>query len=67
MTGSLSRIEDRNRPRASAGVLGVTTLRPGVWAYQTSRFWEWVAESCWPPPPGVRRTIGTLVCPPNIP
>ena len=45
---------------------GATTFRPGTWAYQTSRFCEWVAASCCPPPPGVRMTIGTETCPPNI-
>ena len=51
---------------ASAGVDGATTFRPGTCAYQTSRFCEWVAASCWPPPPGVRITIGTETWPPNI-
>jgi hypothetical protein len=31
ITGSSSRIDAMSRPFASAGVLGITTLRPGVW------------------------------------
>ena len=51
---------------ASAGVAGATTFRPGTCAYHTSRFCECVAASCWPPPPGVRMTSGTLTWPPNM-
>ena len=66
ITGSSSRMAAVSSAFASAGVDGATTFRPGMWAYQTSRFCEWVAASCWPPPPGVRMTIGTLTWPPNI-
>ena len=64
-TGSSSRIAAASRPLASAQVAGATTFSPGTWAYQTSRFCEWVADSCWPPPPGVRITSGTLTWPPD--
>jgi hypothetical protein len=46
-------------PLASVGVLGATTLRPGVWQNQASGFWLWKGPPRTPPPDGRRTTIGT--------
>ena len=53
-------------PRASAGVAGVRTLIPGMWAYQPSRLCECWAASWRPPPVAIRTTSGTLNWPPDM-
>ena len=65
-TGSSSRMADFSSPLASAGVPGATTFRPGKWAQMASGVCEWVAPSCRPPPPTVRRTMGTRIWPLNM-
>src|SRR6188768_4144664 len=64
ITGSLSRMELFNKPFASEGLLGITTFKPGQFAYQFSKACEcWLlnipAEAV-----GPRKTIGTVYCPP---
>ena len=50
---------ERSRPRASDGVDGMTTFRPGMWAKNASTDWEWYSAPCTPPPYGARSVIGT--------
>ena len=64
--GLSSWIECRNIQYASVTVEGMATTSPGTWANQVSRCWE-----CWGPCPvpasdGVRITIGTATCPPDM-
>src|SRR3972149_1581868 len=65
ITGFSDRIAVFSRPLASAGVDGITTVSPGIWANQDSKVCEWVAASC-PQPAGVRTTSGIVICPPNM-
>ena len=66
ITGSLSLIEDFNRPFASYGFEGTITFKPGQFANQLSKAWEWVAPS-WPADPvGPLKTIGHENWPPDI-
>jgi hypothetical protein len=53
-------------PLASAGLDGITTLSPGVWAYQASWLWECWAAAPVPDPNGSRTTMGTLTAPPSM-
>ncbi len=64
--GSSSAMHDASRPRASDGVLGTTTFRPGTWVSQASSICECWAPTCSPPPTAVRRTMGTGVRPPDM-
>ena len=50
----------------SAGVEGQATSRPGTWRKSASKLCEWVGPSWWPPPPGIRTTIGTRAWPLNM-
>ena len=65
-TGSGSASAGASMPRASATVAGVSTRRPGTWAYQFSRLCECCAASCRPAPVAIRMTIGTENCPPDM-
>jgi 2-oxoisovalerate dehydrogenase E1 component beta subunit len=49
-----------NRPLASYGVEGMTTLRPAMWVKSDSGDWLWVWPPKMPPPYGVRMTIGIV-------
>ena len=55
-----------SRPLASCGVDGTTSLRPGVWSSHASTLLEWWAAAELMAPSGIRSTIGTLHCPPNM-
>ena len=57
---------DSNSPLASAGVAGMTTLRPGTCANHASRDCECCAAAPVPEPPGARSTMGTLAAPPSM-
>ena len=63
-TGSSDRMELLRSPLASAGVEGMTTVRPGTWAYQASSRCEWVAARQPAIPEDPRKTIGTENWPP---
>ena len=41
MHGFLSLIQESRSPLAMEGLLGMTILRPGVWAKYDSGDWEW--------------------------
>ena len=45
-------------PRASYGVDGMTTFRPGMWAKKASTDCEWYSAPWTPPPYGARSVIG---------
>ena len=49
----------RSSPRASYGVDGMTTLRPGTWVKNASTDCEWYSAPWTPPPYGARIVIGT--------
>ena len=52
--------------RTAAVASRMTTFNPGQFAYTASRHCECCAPS-WPAaPPGPRKTIGTLNCPPDM-
>ena len=53
-------------PLASSGVVGASTIRPGIMPYSTSKLCECCEDSWWPAPPGIRITIGTPTSPPNM-
>ena len=55
-----------SRPLASSGVEGTATFRPGTWVNMASSECECWADSWWPAPPGMRMTMGTSTCPPNM-
>jgi hypothetical protein len=63
ITGLSSRMALLSSPLASAGVAGITTLSPGMWAYQLSNAWECCEASCNADPPGPRNTAGTPTWP----
>src|SRR5918995_1698197 len=63
ITGLGSRIAAFSRPLPSAGVEGQATSSPGTCRKSASKLWEWVGPSWWPPPPGIRITIGTRAAP----
>ena len=63
-TGLSSRIADRSRPFASAGVAGVTIFSPGTPMNQDAGIWEWIAPNRPPAPTTERITSGTLTCSP---
>ena len=65
-TGFGSAIALASRPAASAGRLGITTLRPGTCVSQLSRLCECCAAPRWPAPPCVRSTSGTVSWPPDM-
>src|SRR5574341_442482 len=65
-TGLLSRIAVFKSPRASRGVLGAQTLRPGTWQNHASRACECWAASWRAEPPGPRITKGTETWPPDM-
>src|SRR5216110_3054650 len=65
-TGLSSRIAVFIRPLASYGPEGNATLRPGTWLTQACSDCEcWAAERR-VAPRVVRKTIGTLILPPDI-
>ena len=66
ITGSSSRIADFNKPLASYGLEGTITFKPGVFANQFSKAWEWVAANCPADAVGPLKTIGQLNWPPDI-
>ena len=65
-TGFGSAIALASSPAASAGRLGITTLRPGTCVSQLSRLCECCAAPRWPAPPCVRSTSGTVSWPPDM-
>src|SRR5699024_3127783 len=62
-TGSLSLMAEISSPFASAGVDGMTTLRPGVEVNTVSIDCEWERAPWIPPPNGERITIGQFQSP----
>ncbi len=66
MTGLSSRTAETIIPLASAGVAGMTTLSPGVWASHASRLWECCAAAPSPAPAAVVMVSGTLTDPPYM-
>ena len=66
ITGSLSRMEVLSKPLAKYGLDGTTTFRPGVLAYQFSKFCECCELSIPALPVGPRNTMGTGYCPPDM-
>ena len=65
-TGLGSSIALASSPPASAAVLGITTLSPGMWVSHASSDCECCAPPRVPAPPWVRSTIGTVSCPPDM-
>ncbi len=55
-----------NRPLASAGVEGMTTLRPGMWLNQACSDCECCAAERRVAPRVVRSTMGTFHLPPDM-
>ena len=66
ITGLSSRMAAFSSPFPSAGVDGAATSSPGTWRNSASSECEWVGPSWWPPPPGIRITIGTRTWPLNM-
>ena len=56
MQGFLSLMQDKSKPLAMDGLLGMTILRPGVWAKYDSGDWEWY-KAPWPTAPQVARNV----------
>ena len=54
------------QPLAVGRRRGQATSSPGICRNIASRLCEWVGPSWWPPPPGIRTTIGTRTWPPNM-
>ena len=66
-TGLSSRMALLSSPLASAGVAGVTTLRPGMCAYQLSNAWECCARELERRAAGAAEDhAGTPTCPPDM-
>ena len=66
ITGLSSRMALFRSPFASLGVEGITTTRPGMWAYQLSKAWECWAATWAAAPEGPRMTMGQRIWPPDM-
>ncbi len=65
-TGLSSSTAEISSPFASCGVLGITTLSPGMCANHDWRLCECCGPCPHPRPTSNRTTSGTLFCPPNM-
>jgi len=61
-----SRIAAFSSPRASSALYGAITLRPGQCAYHAAKHCECWAATPAAAPFGPRKTIGTLICAPDM-
>src|SRR3954449_1647711 len=59
-------MDDHNSPRTSSGVEANTTLRPGMCTNHASSCCACCAPGDHPAPPCVRKTTGTVSCPPDM-
>src|SRR5436309_6301646 len=57
---------DQRSPRTSVGVDANTTLSPGMWTNHASSCCACCAPGDQPAPPCVRKTTGTVICPPDM-